>query len=189
MSRLIAIDPQVQSEAEPEGYEFGYYTFDQLPALDVQEIQTTPSDDQNGNLTCELPIKTDVLIKLQQEDEFCNNILQQIEKGNVKEGQLYKIDNQQLKRLVTDGNNTYETIVIPRSLVPQVLHIAHDQLGHNGTHRTYVLIKRLYYWKGLKPSIERHIKRCPQCQSEINKSMLNYILMSLLSPCNSYQWI
>ena len=32
MSRLIEIDPQVQSEAEPEGYEFGYYTFDQLPA-------------------------------------------------------------------------------------------------------------------------------------------------------------
>ena len=84
-----------------------------IPALDVQEIQTTPSDDQNGNLTCELPVKTDVLIKLQQEDEFCNNILQQIEKGNVKEGQLYKIDNQQLKGLVTDGNNTYETIVIP----------------------------------------------------------------------------
>ena len=96
-----------------------------------------------------------------------------------------------LKRLVTDGNNTYETIVIPRSLVPQVLHIAHYQLGHNGTHRTYVLIKRLYYWKGLKPSVERHIKRCPQCQVEINKwlSMLNYILMSLLFPCNSYQWI
>ena len=173
MSRLIAIDPQVQAEAEPEGYEFGYYTFDQLPALDVQEIQTTPSDDQGGNLTCELPVKTDVLIKLQQEDKFCNNILQQIEKGNVKEGQLYKIDNQQLKRLVTDGNNTYETIVIPRSLVPQVLHIAHDKLGHNGTHRTYVLIKRLYYWKGLKPSIERHIKRCPQCQSR-NKQVVKY---------------
>ena len=173
MSRLIAIDPQVRSEAEPEGYEFGYYTFDQLPALDIQEIQTSSSDDQNGNLTYELPIKTDVLIKLQQEDEFCNNILQQIEKGNVKEGQLYKIDNQQLKRLVTDGNNTYETIVIPRSLVPQVLHIAHDKLGHNGTHRTYVLIKRLYYWKGLKPSIERHIKRCPQCQSR-NKQVVKY---------------
>ena len=52
MSRLIAIDPQVQSETEPEGYEFGYYTFDQLPALDAQEIQTSPSDEQNGNLMC-----------------------------------------------------------------------------------------------------------------------------------------
>ena len=106
MSRLIEIDPQVQSEAEPEGYEFGYYTFDQLPVLDVQEIQTSSQDTQNENLVCDLPISNDVLIKLQQEDDFCNNIIQQIEKGNIKEGQLYKIDNQQLKRLITDGNDT-----------------------------------------------------------------------------------
>ena len=51
-----------------------------------------------------------MLIKLQQEEVFCKNIIQQIEKGNIKEGQLYKIDNKQLKRLVTDGNDTYETM-------------------------------------------------------------------------------
>ena len=32
MSRLIDIDLQVQPESEPEGYKFGYYTFDTLPA-------------------------------------------------------------------------------------------------------------------------------------------------------------
>ena len=173
MSRLIEIDPQIQSEPEPEGYEFGYYTFDQLPALEVRDIQTSSQDDPNENLLCDLPIQLDMLIKLQQEDAFCQNIMQQIEKGNIKEGQLSKIDNKQLKRLVTDGNDTYETIVIPRSLIPQVLHMVHDKLGHNGTHRTYVLIKRLYYWKGLKPSIERHIKRCPQCQRQ-NKQVVKY---------------
>ena len=90
------------------------------------------------NLLCELPIQTEVLIKLQQEDAFCKNILQQIEKGNIKEGQLYKIENKQLKSLVTDGNDTYETIVIPRSLIPQVLHMVHDKLGHNGTRNIYL---------------------------------------------------
>ena len=35
MSRLIDIDPQVQPESEPEGYEFRYYTFDTLPTLEV----------------------------------------------------------------------------------------------------------------------------------------------------------
>ena len=29
--------------------------------------------------------------------------------------------------------------------------MAHDELVHNGTHRTYLLLKRLYYWKGLNP--------------------------------------
>ena len=79
MSCLIEIDPQVQSEPEPEGYEFGYYTFDTLPAIEVGDIQTPSQDDSNKDLSCELPIQTEVLIKLQQEDTFCKNIMQQIE--------------------------------------------------------------------------------------------------------------
>ena len=41
MSRLIDIDLQIQPEPEPEGYEFAYYTFDQLPALEVSNFETT----------------------------------------------------------------------------------------------------------------------------------------------------
>ena len=33
MSRLIKIDSQVQQEPEPEGYEFGYYVFENLPDI------------------------------------------------------------------------------------------------------------------------------------------------------------
>ena len=51
--------------------------------------------------------------------------------------------------------------------------MAHDELGHNGTHRTYTLLKRLYYWKGLKPSLEKHIKMCYQCQRR-NKQVVKY---------------
>ena len=36
MSRLIDIDTQIQQDSEPEGYEFGYYTFDTLPAMEHQ---------------------------------------------------------------------------------------------------------------------------------------------------------
>ena len=71
MSRLIEIDTQIQSEPEPEGYEFGYYIFDQLPALEVHEIQTSSQNESNENLLCELPIQLDILIKLQEEDAFC----------------------------------------------------------------------------------------------------------------------
>ena len=41
MSHLINIDPQIQLEPEPEGHEFGYYKFDPLPALEIQDIQTS----------------------------------------------------------------------------------------------------------------------------------------------------
>ena len=77
--------------------------------------------------------------KLQQEDEFCRNILNQIEKGSIVDGQLYRIEDNILKRYIVDGIDTYETIVIPRSLTPQILQMAHDELGHNGTHWTYIL--------------------------------------------------
>ena len=49
-------------------------------------------------------------------------------------------------------------------LTTQTLRMAHDVLGHNGTHRTYTILKGLFYWKGLKPSVEKHIKMCYQCQ-------------------------
>ena len=177
MSRMINIDPQVQPEPEQEGHEFGYYTFDPLPALEIQDIQTssigTTHDVNVNDFLCDLPINNNMLANLQQKDEFCKNIFKQIEKGNLANRQLYKIDNKILKRFIVHGNNTYETTIIPRSLIPQVLQIAHDELGHNGTHRTYILLKRLHYWKGLKPSVEKHVKRCYQCKRR-NKQVVKY---------------
>ena len=171
MSRLIDIDLQIQPEPEPEGYEFSYYTVDSLPTLEVSNVETTQElpletkdKDAPNNDLWKLPIGNDTLSRLQQEDVFCKNILSQIEKGNIVEGQLYLIKDRILKRYVVHGNNTYETTVILRTITTQILRMAHDELGHNGTHRTYTLLERLYYWKGLKPSVERHIKMCYQCQ-------------------------
>ena len=120
-----------------------------------------------------LPIGNDALHKLQQEDVFCKNILDQIEKGNRVEGQLYLIKDKILKRYIIDGDNTYEIIVVPKSLTAQIHRMVHDELGHNGTHRTYILLRKLYYWKGLKPSVEKHIKMCYQCQRR-NKQVVKY---------------
>ena len=113
-SRLIDINLQVQPESEPEGYEFGYYTFDTLPTLEVSNIETSQetslkvnSTDTSNNDLWKLPISNDTLSKLQQKDMFCKNILYQIEKGNIIEGQLYVGKDKLLKRYVIDGNNTH----------------------------------------------------------------------------------
>ena len=129
-------------------------------SLNVNDINTPDS------IHLDLPINNDSLFKLQQKDTFCKNILTQIEKGNIIKGQMYMVKDKLLKRYVIDGDNTYETTVIPRAITAQVLQMAHDHLGHNGTHRTYTLLKKLYYWKGLKPSVEKHIKMSYQCQQE-----------------------
>ena len=150
MSRLINIDPQILQDSEPEGYKFGYYTFDTLPTLEVSDIKTTQDATNNdesdlNNKLIELPLDNNTLFDLQQKDTLCANISAQIEKGNVIEGQLYKVQNKLLKRYVTDGDKTYETIVLPRALTAQILKMAHDNLGHNRTHRTCMLLERLYY--------------------------------------------
>ena len=87
MSRLIDIDQQVQPESELTGYEFGYYTFDTLPTLEVSNVETSQNTSLPVNDTeafnddlWKLPLSNNVLSKLQQKDIFCSNILNQIEK-------------------------------------------------------------------------------------------------------------
>ena len=110
MSRWIDIDPQVQPEPKLEGYEFRYYTFDELPSLEVSNIESTlnsimdtENGDASGNNFQRFSINDDILHKVQQEDAFCKNILNQMEKGNITDGQLYLVKDKILKRYVLDG--------------------------------------------------------------------------------------
>ena len=106
MSQIININHQVQQETEPEGYKFCYYTFDTLPTLEVSNIETSQDtsvcvndeSDVNNSLL-ELPIDNDTLFKLQQKDMFCANILAQMEKGNIIEGQIYVIQDKLFKKI------------------------------------------------------------------------------------------
>ena len=181
MSRLIEIDSQSEQEPEPKGYEFGYYIFDIPPNIKVHDIEmimysTTDVEtkDTTGNNFKGFAIDTNTLQELQHSDSFCKNISSQIEKGNMQEeGQLYIVRDNILKRYMTEGNNIYETTVIPRALIEQILKMAHGDLGHNDTHRTYIILKRLYYWKGLKPSVEKQMKMCYKCQRR-NKQVVRY---------------
>ena len=123
MSGLIDIDPQVQPEPELEGYEFGYYIFDKLPDLEVSNVECTlnlipdtENKDTSGSNLQKLSISNDILHRLQQEDVFCKNILNQIEKGNIIDEQLYLVRDKILRRYVLEGNNTYETIIVPKAL-------------------------------------------------------------------------
>ena len=148
MSRWIDIDPQIQPE--PEGYEFRFYTFDELPNFEVKNIESicnsitdTKTKNVSGDNFQMFPISDETLHKLQQEDTFCRNILNQIEKGNITDGQLYLVKDKIVKRYVLEEDNTYETMVVPKALTVQIPGMAHDELGHNGTHRTYTMLKRL----------------------------------------------
>ena len=118
MSRLIEIDPIYLTTLEADGYEYGYYVFDVLPLIKIQEIQ-----DKEENYEANLPQNVNLLenvIQLQLDNEFCSNIINQLKKGNLIERQPYFVEDYLLHRLVKYQDEQYETVVIPRVLIGQV---------------------------------------------------------------------
>ena len=67
-------------------------------------------------------------------------------------------------RNIIYNKQCFHTIVLPQVLITQILRAAHDELGHNDATRTSMLVCKLYYWKGLKASVNKHIKQSMVCQ-------------------------
>ena len=136
-------------------------------------LNVKDTDDSNNDLW-KLPISNNTLSKLQQEDVFCKNILNQIEKDNIIGGQLYMVKDKLLKRYVIDGDNTYETTVVPRAITTQILQMAHDEFGG-----ITELIELTFYLRDstmerIKTKCrENTLKMCCQCQRR-NKQVVKY---------------
>ena len=63
--------------------------------------------------------------------------------------------------------------MVPQDCAQRLLKLAHDDLGHNGLARTYMLLRRNYFWKGMKPQVYKYIKQCPKCQA-CNSQVVKY---------------
>ena len=53
------------------------------------------------------------------------------------------------------------------------LRLAHDELGHNGSSRTYMMLQRLYFWKEMKPQVFKYVKQCKSCLQR-NSQIVKY---------------
>ena len=80
-------------------------------------------------------------------------------------------------------------------LITQILRAAHDELGHNGTLQSYMLVCRLYYCKSLKTSVNKCIKenitcqkrnvqvvKCAQLHFSTPKLPMQFISLDLIGP-------
>ena len=178
MSRLIQIDPEAKLNPEPEGYEFGYHAFEDLEPIkfDIQEIKMSEEGKEPITLPREeinLPLSDEKLLALQAEDRFCTDIIAKLQKGQLQDRNPYYREHEILKRYVEDRKKRFEVVVLPQVLSAVALQLAHEGLGHNGGPRTYALLKRNYFWKGLKPMVKRHVQSCKFCQKH-NKQAIKY---------------
>ena len=165
LCRLIDTDPDLKQQPELEGHEFGKYCFETLPKVrgsvshkkvggnkaEVCEIQITYDNPKNLELLVELPLENDKFISLQENYPKIQELHDKVKGGMYSD--FYLVKNNVLFRSIVDNGHKFEVRVIPESLVDLVLHLGHNQSGHNGYQRTYAAIKRLYYWKGMRVQI------------------------------------
>ena len=98
-------------------------------------------------------ISTDELLDLQSTDELCIRINKQMQSQGKKALHPYYLEGKVLKKYVYDNKQHFKTTVAPRPIVRTLLRLGHDELGHNGSTRTYALLRRNYYWKGMKAKV------------------------------------
>ena len=65
-----------------------------------------------------------------------------------------------------ENGHKFGAAVVPEDLIGTVLHLGHNQSGHNGYQRTYAAIKCVYYWKGMRKHTLVHHKNCPTCPKQ-----------------------
>lgn len=103
------------------------------------------------------------MIALQKADQNCKKLIDRYEKGELNETTYIMLEGV-LHRRISDNKQTFTTIVLPQVLIEPALHLAHEVAGHNGSTRTYMALRRRYYWKGMKKQIYKHCKQCPNCR-------------------------
>ena len=128
---------------------------------EVCEIQITYDNPENLELSVELPLEDDTFASLQGNYPKIRDLCHKVEEG--KYSQFYFVRNNMLFRSIVENGHKFEVRVIPESLKDVVLHLGHNQSGHNGYHRTYAAIKHLYYWKGMRTQVLHYCKSCKTC--------------------------
>ena len=64
-----------------------------------------------------------------------------------------------------NSKKVFETTDLPQRCASHILKKkAHNELGPNGSTRICMILKRLYYWKGLKPVAHIYTRQFGTCQ-------------------------
>ena len=203
MSSLVQLDPDVALPPEPDGQQFGKplqggeetdtdneYLIEQV----VEGPKVEPKEGPMGDIT--LPtwgLKDAYLKEAESKDALCQRMFEQAAKNREKAIHPCYVEQGILMKYVSDNKQHFEVIVVPQQLASMLLKLAHDDLGHNETARTYMILRHSYYWKGMKSFIATYIKQCDLCTQhnatatcyvkgtfEIPKAPMDFISMDLI---------
>ena len=101
------------------------------------------------------------LLAAQREDVDCMAFST---KGE-KEEEGYSIQDQLICKKIKIRAQEWVAVIVPRALQTEVLRSYHTepQAGHFGIHISYEIIRRRFYWQGMRSDIKRWVEDCEVC--------------------------
>ena len=114
-------------------------------------------------------------LKLQREDQVIKLVSEAIEaqedlktdlvevKKLWKQRRQLELEDGILCRKRQEGNTVQKQIVLPQQSRKEVLTMVHNEMGHLGRDRVLELVRRRFFWVGMKEDVEKWIKDCERC--------------------------
>ena len=176
------MDPEAKLQAEKEGHEFGTFCFkgvDEISEISPDFWKPLKHQMEHLEITYEegvvkevpLPLSVKQMIQLQKNDAQAKSIVDKLrkEKDNAK---MFILHDGVLCRLWMEEKETFRCTFVPQVLRDPLLVLAHNRNGHNGGRRTYMALKKMYYWQSMKREVFKHCKTCKECmlQNQANTS-------------------
>ena len=150
LSRSLDMTPEAKPTHEPPDEEFGVACFEELESAKVHKVFMEQIENVKIEVPKEImqevriPIPKKQMLQLQKNDEYCRCIIRKT-RTECELKKIFMIDAGILYRLWMEDGQTYKCMVVPLILQDPLLVLGHNRNGHNGSRRTYNVLKRSYY--------------------------------------------
>jgi len=98
-----------------------------------------------------------------------SDIIKKIRKNNTREKEIVQAIKKEDRLAWEEDEVAYmeERVYVPnnKDFKEEILREHHDpaDVGHPGQHRMQELIKRTYWWPGLKEDVKKYVQECVKC--------------------------
>ena len=76
---------------------------------------------------------------------------------------MHEVDGVIFRRVQDPNEGALDQMLLLKVLHSTVLNSLHDQAGHQGSERTWALLKHRCYWPTMKTDITEHCSKCERC--------------------------
>ena len=128
------------------------------------------------NILEENMIEKDVLLAAQKSDEVMKKIrmfkrtghkpdIKTFPKEYMSKLEYCFIDNKDdlLKIKFVKNRKTLNQVLVPEAIIPQVLELCHDKMGHFGTEKTFHKVQKYFYFEQVYSSTKKWCETCEIC--------------------------